>query len=551
MKYGQHFSTLETPQSEKIPGSDQVENNAGGFVFAIDDWKRLDRFLILGSEGGTYYVGERKLTIDNANAVLNCIKADGVRVVNRVAEISDSGRAPKNDPALFVLAIAASQGNAETRKAALEALPKVARIGTYLFTFLENLQGFRGWGRGVRRAVANWYTERDTDALAYQLLKYRQRNNWSHRDVLRKSHPTAPTPAHDALFRFVVANDKMGDREVPRQEQKDGPTATKHYGAVDVAALPALVSAFEKVQNAKDAKEVVGAIRDNPGLSWEMIPTDFLGEAKVWEALLPNIKMTALIRNLGRLTANGLIAPMSAAVCLVTERITDEARIRKERVHPVGVLGALATYRNGHGVKGNLSWTPVAPVIDALDSAFYTAFGNVTPTGKRLLLALDVSGSMSGNMIAGVAGLDARVGSAAMALITARMEKQYAFVGFSHELVPLNISPRQRLDDVVRTIEKIPMGGTDCALPMIYAEKHRMEVDTFVVYTDNETWHGGIHPAQALTQYRRKTGIPAKLVVVGMTATEFSIADPNDSGMLDVVGFDTAAPELISDFARE
>ena len=44
--------------------------------------------------------------------------------------------------------------------------------------------------------------------------------------------------------------------------------------------------------------------------------------------------------------------------------------------------------------------------------------------------------------------------------------------------------------------------------------------------------------------------IDAKLVVVGMTATQFSIADPADPGMLDVVGFDAAAPEIISQFVR-
>jgi 60 kDa SS-A/Ro ribonucleoprotein len=35
-----------------------------------------------------------------------------------------------------------------------------------------------------------------------------------------------------------------------------------------------------------------------------------------------------------------------------------------------------------------------------------------------------------------------------------------------------------------------------------------------------------------------------------MTATNFSIADPNDASMLDVVGFDTATPNLTSDFVR-
>ena len=45
-------------------------------------------------------------------------------------------------------------------------------------------------------------------------------------------------------------------------------------------------------------------------------------------------------------------------------------------------------------------------------------------------------------------------------------------------------------------------------------------------------------------------GIPAKLVVVGMVSNGFSIADPSDGGMMDVVGFDASAPALIADFAK-
>src|SRR5262249_7317869 len=106
-KYTQHFSTQTTPQSEPIPGTDQVPNSAGGFTWQLDDWGRLDRFLILGSEGGTYYVGERELTQDAANAVLRCIRADGIRTIDRIVAISETGRAPKNDPAIFSLAMAA------------------------------------------------------------------------------------------------------------------------------------------------------------------------------------------------------------------------------------------------------------------------------------------------------------------------------------------------------------------------------------------------------------------------------------------------------------
>ncbi|ETW93663.1 MAG: hypothetical protein ETSY1_38215 [Candidatus Entotheonella factor] len=190
-------------------------------------------------------------------------------------------------------------------------------------------------------------------------------------------------------------------------------------------------------------------------------------------------------------------------------------------------------------------------MIDALDAAFYATFDNVTPTRKRWVLALDVSASMGWGNIAGVPGLSPRVASAAMALIQAATEPENTIVAFSTTMRPLSLSPRQRLDDVVKQVQKIPMGGTDCALPMVWAMDNHVAADVFVIYTDNETWHGNIHPAQALSQYRASMGIDAKLVVVGMVANSFSIADPNDAGMLDCVGFDTATPQLISDFATD
>ena len=96
-----------------------------------------------------------------------------------------------------------------------------------------------------------------------------------------------------------------------------------------------------------------------------------------------------------------------------------------------------------------------------------------------------------------------------------------------------------------------PFGGTDCAQPMLWAIRNRVrDVDVFVIYTDNETWAGQIHPAQALDEYRHKFNAQAKLVVVGMVSNGFSIAVPDDAGMMDVVGFDTATPGVLAQFAR-
>src|SRR5215468_4492799 len=166
VNYSKLFSWRQTPQSEPIPGT--VANSAGGHAFPVDDWTRLDRFLILGSEGGSYYASEAALTRENAGG-----------------EISEAGRAPRNDPALFALALATAVGDEATRNAAFAGLRRVARTGTHLFQFAEAVQAMRGWGRGLRRAVASWYLARPVDELAYQAVKYQQRHGWSHRDLLR------------------------------------------------------------------------------------------------------------------------------------------------------------------------------------------------------------------------------------------------------------------------------------------------------------------------------------------------------------------------------
>ena len=242
------------------------------------------------------------------------------------------------------------------------------------------------------------------------------------------------------------------------------------------------------------------------------------------------------------------MGPKSDGTKLVCERLADVERVKKARLHPVAILLALKTYASGKGVKSAATWDATPEIVGALDAAFYAAFDSVKPSGKRFYLGLDVSGSMSCGGVAGTP-LTAAQGAAAMALVTQATEPACHLAGFSHELVPIAIPRGTRLDAACATIAAIPMGSTDCALPMIEARKAKLPVDVFAVYTDNETWFGKVHPFIALKEYRQAMGIAAKMVVVGMTATGFTIADPADAGMLDVVGFDAATPDLISDFA--
>lgn len=523
-------STRHTPQTEPADER-QVENSAGGYVFQIDDMARLRRFLTIGTTGGTYYVGEQKLTKDTAGVVLGLAKSRGLDVVSEVVAISTAGRAPRQNPALFALAAVCGLGDDDARRAALDALPLVARTGTHLFIFAGYVEQFRGWGRGLRRAVGAWYESKSADDLAYQAVKYQQREGWSHRDLLRLSHPGG-SAEHKALYEWIC-------RETISETLPD--VVLNHKAAHSVGfSVPDLVRSTR--------------------LSWEMLPSESLTDPDVWRALIDNgLPMTALIRQLPRLTNLGLLAPLSKdnRLTAVVEQLTDSERLTKARVHPMNLLVALRTYLSGESARGSSTWQAVGQIADALDKAFYAAFGAVTPANKRTMLALDVSGSM-GSAIGGLP-LTCREATAAIALVTAATEPNRTIVGFTGsgymdqntQLSQLPISPKQRLDDVIRGVSNLPFGGTDCSLPMRAATANDLEIDTFVILTDNETWAGPVmHPHQALAEYRRKSGIDARLVVVAMTPTSFTIADPSDPKMLDVSGFDTATPDLISAFSR-
>ena len=592
-----------TPQTEPIPGTSMVSNNAGGFGFAVDDLTRLKRFATLGSSSGTYYVNARDLTKQNLDVVERMLKAgQGKLIVDTVIEVSKAGRGVSNDPALFVLARCAAcdvhgkvtfqaaektyelhqhnhpglferipdntshvRGNKtfkragniihlteqkkggvqdhpddiEIRRYALQALPVVARTGTHFLHFIAYVEQFRGWGRSLKRTVAAWYNKKQDKDLAYQLIKYQNRDGWSQDDALRLSHPKA-IEAHQTLYHWVTKGwEGVGDEEHPDNALK-------------------IVWAYEKAKRAQDDKEVASLIKEYR-LPREAVPTQFLHSVPVWEALLAEMPMEAMCRNLATMTREGVVKPMGDSTRFIAERLRNKELIKKARLHPIKILAALTTYQSGKSVRGDATWTPVQAIVDALNEAFYLSFGNVEPTGKRILLAVDTSYSMHGTKVNGIPNLKAHTAAGAMALVIANSEwgnnasglqiPQYHIIGVDTSVQELSISPKQRLDDVVRTLESQGGGGTDLSLPMQYALRKKLKVDAFVIATDSESW-AGVHPVLALKAYRERINPNARMVSIQMTATPPTNNDPNDRLSLDCIGFDTVTPEIAASFIK-
>ena len=262
------MATSEVPQSKPLAG--QVPNSAGGFTWEVDDMKRLHRFLCLGSEGGTYYIGEKELGRENAMAIIRLIQSGrGTEVVKEIVEFSVGGRAAKQNPIIFALALCAREENEDTKKAAYDALVKVCRIPTHLFAFVEFCEGLSkgsGWGRAHRRAICTWYNSKTPRALAMAVTKYCSRGGWSHLDVLRLSHLKPANPGVSCISKYVVKGIEGCRAEFSGSDGEVG------------EALEFL----EAVESAKTADEstLVRLIKEK-GLVREHIPTNHLNSIDV------------------------------------------------------------------------------------------------------------------------------------------------------------------------------------------------------------------------------------------------------------------------------
>lgn len=545
------ISTVRTPQSQPIPGreADMVANNAGGYSFAEDSWQRLEDFLILGTTGGTYYVAEQKHTFANVVVLDRAIAEDGVRAVQLAVEVTAGRppRAPRNQPALFLLATAIARGDLETRRAARAALPKVARKTFHQAVFFGYFKALHGKpsrsgsspkvGRVVRGAFGDLLTTQAPDLVAFRACKAMARKtpsgeDFSLRDVLRIAHPQADSDERRALFGWIAGN-------VPDAQAR--------------AVLPA-VDDFLTAKAVTSPAEAIRVVTER-SVPWEYLPDAVLTDPAVWDALIETIGMTALLRNLARMTRIGTLKPMAKATRRAAARLTDGRELAAGRIHPLDVYLALRVYGSGHSQPNPKapaqSWTPVPAIRDALEEAFDLSFGHVEPSGKRLLVAVDASGSMTWGQ---VTASGSRLGmtyhvACAMATIIARIERGNAHViDVDTTVRPSQITARTNLREIDGW--RAAGGGTDLGLPFAYARAQQLALDGVLVLTDGETWAGRTHPSQELAAYRQLVNPGARCVVASMTAVGHTIADPRGEGVLQIAGFDASLPQVALGFIR-
>ena len=377
------------------------------------------------------------------------------------------------------------------------------------------------------------------------------------------SAPLAPAPAPVSAAAVAAAAAAAAPvpaaaaaaAAVPGPQQPDEKEKEK-FQESPVVAVARFLKALIQLSNDKITPEAALATMNTVRrVQREHLPTHLMSSPAIWTHLLKDMGLTALIRNLGKLSSIGVMASRRQEIVAM---LGNEKQIRDSKVHPFAVLVVMKVFSKGAGELGSMTWPIDNYIVTALSNTFVKAFGNIPKTGKRIMVALDVSGSMSGAFCAGSTSVSCRDGSVAMAMATVLAERDengqlspnthvYSFTTVFKNVTGAFSTPGLTLDQAIRGTNDV-FGGTDCALPMKHATDHRIPIDAFIVYTDSETYAPTIHPQVALEQYRKTMGIEAKLVVVGMASNCLSIADPKDKNTLNLAGFDTSTPTIMSMF---
>ena len=464
---------------------DQIQGAAGGFVWQISDREQVIRYLIIGSEGGNYYQTPQQVSSQCASCVLRMTRTpDNFKwLIDTIRQVSMEGRAAKQESTLLALATAIVFARTPADKTeALNAVKDCVRILTHMYMLIGYIKIFSkaghpslttspaasastsnvvpvaggrnppvtgsGIGRGIRRVFGEYFYSRTGIEIANLMTKYQNREGWHIKDVLTLIH-IDPKKMKDDGGRLAIDNVFKTKEEFAPILAAAPPTAdatktllsaikeihTIAERPLQPATNPSLAG-LSNYQYGEEIDRIVHLI-NTVGLCREQLPSQLFKYRKVWEALLQSkgangkgkgMPLTALIRNLGKLSTTeiGIITPGGSPLTQhICDRITDAHDIKRSKIHPYNILVAMLTYKKGAGDKGSLVWAPNPNVVAALDKAFKLAFQNITPTGKRIKIALDVSGSMSSAFCTGSPIVNCATASVAMMMMTLYVENQH------------------------------------------------------------------------------------------------------------------------------
>jgi len=617
-----------------------VVNASGSAMHTMEPLKALDMLLRMGIIGTNMYASIGERTQDALGVIQLAIAKDPLGSVKVVKEVLGHEYEPGKFRSLalrdsmphLAYAMLLSNPDVEVRRAAAIIFNQVIHTGEDLLDMLATLWGtheaeplakekqtspthtkregnLRGMGSIVQRCFRNWLAQ-PIGFVAYQLTKYNNRHSFAVPDLIKLVRPKPISAEHSLLFQWLLARaskecppEKLAALEAEVKSKISGMPAA----AIAIRETNLLVKALSDEAKADAIK--VKAIKTSRAVR-EIVPTEWYDKA-VWTALLDDMPTTALLRNLGQMSKQGVFGtqqyPDKGAIKVAYDKLVNRDIITHSRVHPLRVLIAQRSYGMGHSQaanaarKSDYAWPVFPKLLEAVEVAFELSFGNVKSTAKTVLFAHDISRSMSFEGSAAVSwdasralgipvdqlyateienqrkygrqyGLGMITASelvGVIAMILMRKSANMIHTVFSIKdpardmaltrwnlpennlLLRSPLTPASSLADFDALSKTNVFGATNLSLPIDYCLQNNLYPDAIVIGTDYEM-NCGRQPMEAMNELRKAAKKPIKFIVAATSLPRLpgSIVDQFDANCLDVAGASADVATVIQEFIQ-
>lgn len=354
----------------------------------------------------------------------------------------------------------------------------------------DDLRGSQGGSR-IKKAAGKWLIEKLGE---YWTVKYgaeKKGGAYSLKQMIQVLHPDAKGQKLP-LFDYIMEREGASLAELPQ------------------------IQAFEALKSAKTPEEKIKAIID--GRLPHEVATTFAGkDAKVWEAIVPNLPIFALLKNLATLERHGVLESNRK---LISGKFADAATIQKSKILPYRFLEARKHV--------NAAWAQ-----DALRDGLDLSFGNFDDIEGRSAVFLDISGSM-----------ESYIQTAAIFAVCL-MKKTGGdgrFLCYDTQLDEVKVSMR---DSTLTQAERIhARGETNTSLPMKKLLSDRDKVDNIILITD-EQQNMGAPFIDALDEYRRKVNRNVRCFVINVAPYHGSLM-PVEGNTYYIYGWSDQVLQFVS-----
>lgn len=495
---------FRSARGPKIPPADAA-NREGAPAFHYTPRHALAQLVSTSCLAGTFYASAEE-SLAEALRLAGEVEPDFV--AKAAVHARRRGRM-KDAPALLLASI-----SARSPEWFLRAFPAVVDDGRMLRTFVQILRsgqtGRKSLGSLPKRLVRRWFESRTDEAVFRASIG----NDPSLADVVRMVHPKPATPSRSALFAWLVGR------------------------PYDAGALPECVRAFEAWKESP-----AGDPPDVPFLMLTSRPLD----GTAWARVARRSSWQTLRMNLNTFARHGAFAADPALAADVAGRLKDREQVLRSRVYPYQVLSAWKAVSNG---------VP-AEVADALQDALEASIENVPAIPGRVVVAVDVSGSMSspvtGERGGGTTSVQCKDVAALFASAVLRRNATARVIPFHDEAVDVRLNPRDSVATNAKVLASLPSGGTNCSAPLALLNEERAAADLVLYLSDNQSWvdRTSERGTPLLREWRafRHRNPAARLVCVDLQPYGTCQA-PEAFDVLNVGGFSDAVFDLVLEFAR-